>query len=116
MYVAADNCTDGTAEAARQAGATVFERQNKQLVGKGYALDFLLKKIWALGKHYDGYFVFDADNLLRPDFVRRMDGVFGPRVPGGHQLPQLEKLCRLDRLGLARCAFLREALLRTPPV
>ena len=39
IYVCADTCTDDTAEVARAAGATVFERQNRHLVGKGYALD-----------------------------------------------------------------------------
>ena len=32
IYVIADNCTDNTAEIARNAGATVFERENRQLV------------------------------------------------------------------------------------
>lgn len=114
MYVAADNCTDGTAEAARQAGATVFERQNKQLVGKGYALDFLLKKIWALGKHYDGYFVFDADNLLRPDFVRRMDGVFGSECPVVTSYRNSKNYAGWIASGYALC-FLREARYMNAP-
>lgn len=81
VYVAADNCTDNTAAAARAAGAVCFERFDRKHTGKGYALDFLLHKIWALGRRYDGYFVFDADNLLRPDFIRQMDSAFGPDCP-----------------------------------
>lgn len=81
LYVAADNCTDDTARLARKDGATVFERHDLVHVGKGYALNFLLHRIWAEGKHYDGYLLFDADNLARPDFVRRLDGVFGPECP-----------------------------------
>lgn len=81
LYVAADNCTDHTARLARKGGATVFERHDLTHVGKGYALNFLLHRIWAGGKHYDGYLLFDADNLARPDFVRRLDGVFGPECP-----------------------------------
>lgn len=81
LYVAADNCTDDTARLARKGGATVFERHDLVHVGKGYALNFLLHRIWAEGKHYDGYLLFDADNLARPDFVRRLDGVFGPECP-----------------------------------
>lgn len=81
LYVAADNCTDDTARLARKGGATVFERHDLVHVGKGYALNFLLRRIWAEGKHYDGYLLFDADNLARPDFVRRLDGVFGPECP-----------------------------------
>ena len=81
LYVAADNCTDDTARLARKGGATVFERHDLVHVVKGYALNFLLHRIWAEGKHYDGYLLFDADNLARPDFVRRLDGVFGPECP-----------------------------------
>ena len=78
IYVVADNCTDGTAEAARRAGAVVYRRFNRTEVGKGYALDFLLKKLFAEGKgqDYEGYFVFDADNLVDPNFVSEMNRVF----------------------------------------
>ena len=34
IYVIADNCTDSTAEVCRQAGAYVYERFNKELIGK----------------------------------------------------------------------------------
>ena len=40
VVVIADNCQDGTAEIARTAGATVIERSNPNLKGKGYALDY----------------------------------------------------------------------------
>ena len=40
IFVVADNCTDDTAGIARQLGAKVYERFNKQEVGKGYALGF----------------------------------------------------------------------------
>ena len=52
IFVVADNCTDDTAQVARARGATVYERQNKYLVGKGYALHFLLGKIYESGKRY----------------------------------------------------------------
>lgn len=39
IFVMADNCTDRTADAARAAGATVYERFDREKVGKGYALD-----------------------------------------------------------------------------
>ena len=79
-FVVADNCTDGTAQAARDAGAVVYERTDPVHVGKGYALNFMLAKIRdAYGDEYfDGYFVFDADNLLAQDYVSRMNEVFGP--------------------------------------
>ena len=83
IFVLADNCTDNTAQIARDAGATVYERFNKEKVGKGYALQTLLRY---LGQDYpdgfDGYFVFDADNILSPDYIERMNETFSD----GHQI------------------------------
>lgn len=78
VFVVADNCTDQTAKIARNAGAVVYERFNKDYVGKGYALDYLLKKIAVdYGDDaFDGYFVFDADNILDENYVRDMNKVF----------------------------------------
>ena len=78
VYVCADNCTDNTALVAKQAGAVVFERFNKEKVGKGYALDFLFKKVHATSSdnYYDGYFIFDADNLLDKRYVAEMNKAF----------------------------------------
>lgn len=87
VYVVADNCTDRTAEVAAAHGAVVFERQNPVQVGKGYALSFLLRKIEETGKAYDGYFVFDADNLLDQHYLSEMNKVFsnGQRVVTGYR-------------------------------
>ena len=73
----ADNCTDDTAARARQAGARVYERQNTRQVGKGYALQFLLEQIDATCglDSFDAFLVFDADNVLCPDFVTQINKV-----------------------------------------
>ena len=78
VYVVADNCTDNTAEVAKNCGATVFERFNTEQVGKGYALNFLLGNIKALHpfKYYDGYLIIDADNILDKSFITEINKVF----------------------------------------
>lgn len=82
VFVAADNCTDRTAAIARRHGAVVYERFNQLNVGKGFALDFLLQHVGAdYPAGFDGYFVFDADNLLAPDYVERMNEMFDAGHP-----------------------------------
>lgn len=78
VFVVADNCTDDTAPAARAAGATVFERFDTFNIGKGFALNYLLAEIRsAYGEDkYDGFFVFDADNVLDSRFIEEMNHVF----------------------------------------
>lgn len=77
VFVMADNCTDGTAKCAHKAGAVVYERFDKELVGKGYALNMLLQNISRdYPEGFDGYFVFDADNLLSEDYIEKMNLVF----------------------------------------
>ena len=89
IFVCADNCTDQTASIARGAGAIVYERRNHKQIGKGYALGYLLSKIREDYKKecYDGYFVFDADNILDKNFVSKMNAVFanGYRVVTGYR-------------------------------
>ncbi|HBF7900819.1 glycosyltransferase [Clostridioides difficile] len=76
VYVIADNCSDDTAEKVRKAGAYVYERFDNKKVGKGYALDFLFKTLRNKKIKYDGYFIFDADNLLSRNYISEMNKVF----------------------------------------
>jgi cellulose synthase/poly-beta-1,6-N-acetylglucosamine synthase-like glycosyltransferase len=77
-FVIADNCTDNTARVAKEAGAFVCVRDHQNLVGKGYALDFLFERIAQdhSDKEYEGYFVFDADNLLDENYIQEMNKLF----------------------------------------
>ena len=78
IFLVADNCTDKTAAVAKEAGAVVYERQSNTERGKGYALDFLLKKIDSdYGDDaFDGFLVFDADNLVESDFISKINATF----------------------------------------
>lgn len=78
IFVIADNCTDNTADIARKAGATVYERFDTELIGKGYALNWFFENMVTNSEPdtYDGFFVFDADNVLDTNFVAEMNKVF----------------------------------------
>lgn len=84
VFVVADNCTDRTAAVARENGAICYERFDTENATKGYALQFLFQNIEKdFGiESFDGYFIFDADNLLKSDFISRMNDAFdsGERI------------------------------------
>lgn len=87
IFVMADNCSDSTAEIARENGATVYVRHNDKQVGKGYALEELLKNIERdYGDVIDGYMVFDADNIVKEDYIEQMNISYcqGNRIIAGY--------------------------------
>ena len=84
VFVVADNCTDRTASIARAHGAICYERHDERHRTKGYALQYLFR---CMERDYgttqfDGFFVLDADNLLAPDYISRMNDAFdaGERI------------------------------------
>ena len=62
VIVLADNCSDRTAEVARAAGATVWEKSEPSH-GKGDVLAWGLQKLKAERPEVDAVAVFDADNV-----------------------------------------------------
>nr|WP_095983438.1 exopolysaccharide biosynthesis GT2 family glycosyltransferase EpsU [Cystobacter fuscus] len=68
ILVVADNCTDATAERAREAGATVLVRHNQELRGKGYALQLAFDKSLEEG-FADAVVVVDADTEVTPNLL-----------------------------------------------
>ena len=73
IYVIADNCTDNTAEIAEKAGAIVQVRTHPTKKSKGYALQWMFDRLFKMDKQYDAVCVFDADNLVHPQFLMEMN-------------------------------------------
>ena len=72
-FVMADNCTDNTYEEALNHGAVAYTRFNKTLIGKGYAMEELIRQIRRdYPEGFEGFFVFDADNILAPNYIEEM--------------------------------------------
>ena len=73
IYVIADNCTDRTAQVARDAGAIVYERFDPEKKTKGFALDWFIKQKIQENADYDALCVFDADNIVDKNFIKNMN-------------------------------------------
>ena len=72
--VIADNCTDLTAERAREAGAEVWERHSSSARrGKGFALIWALQRLQADRGGFDAVVILDADCLVSPNMLSAMD-------------------------------------------
>ncbi len=70
LLVIADNCTDATAEIARNCGAIAVERQDTQRKGKGYALDFGLTAIES--DPPEVVILVDAVCICQPDSIEKL--------------------------------------------
>jgi len=71
IFVVPNNCTDDTEGAAKRAGATIINCKVPVKVkadALSYTFKFLEKR-----EDLDAYIIFDADNLVHPDFLARMN-------------------------------------------
>lgn len=85
VVVVADNCVDNTADVARAAGATVLERHNQSLRGKGYALELAFETILK-DSDADAVVVVDADTIVSPNLL----AAFATRIEQGALAMQAE--------------------------
>jgi len=72
VFVAADHCTDATAQLAREAGAKVFERFTGEREGKGPSLSWLFQRIFEQTNDIQAVAIFDADTSVDPLFFKEM--------------------------------------------
>lgn len=75
IFVFAHNCTDNTAKIAREAGAIAFELNDTtpEHCRVSYALKYGFEKILAEHDNYDAFIRFDADNVIHPDYITKMN-------------------------------------------
>ena len=73
VYVLPNNCTDNTGDVAKANGAKVME-VTVPVKCKGDALKFAFSKLEK--KDYDAYVIFDADNIVHPDFLHHMNNIY----------------------------------------
>ncbi len=80
IFVIADNCTDDTAQIARDKGCVVIERFDDKLIGKGYALNYFFTKLHSEEQYADlvpeAYVILDADNVIRSNYIYEMNKTY----------------------------------------
>ncbi|MDD6551608.1 MAG: glycosyltransferase family 2 protein [Lachnospiraceae bacterium] len=91
VFLIADHCTDRTADIGRSYPfVTVMERNEGPQDGKGSVLKWALPRIFSLDKEnkIGAFAVFDADNVLKPDFLTKIDDKLrrGNRIVQGNRL------------------------------
>ncbi|MEG2232442.1 MAG: glycosyltransferase family 2 protein [Bacilli bacterium] len=70
-YIIVESLDDPTCLISKKYNANIILKKDLTKKRKGYALDDAIKEI-ILKKHYDLYFIFDADNILEKDFIEKM--------------------------------------------
>jgi cellulose synthase/poly-beta-1,6-N-acetylglucosamine synthase-like glycosyltransferase len=91
VFLLADHCTDDTVRIGKKYSfVTVFERQDEESKGKGAVLHWGLERILKTeaGKNADAFAVIDADNVLKADFLSKMDR----KLREGNQIVQGNRL------------------------
>jgi cellulose synthase/poly-beta-1,6-N-acetylglucosamine synthase-like glycosyltransferase len=72
VFVVPNNCDDNTEKLSLEKGAKVIECNNP-VSSKGEVLKYTFKYMNTMHPEYDAYIIFDADNIVHPEFLRRMN-------------------------------------------
>ncbi|MEI8217152.1 MAG: glycosyltransferase family 2 protein [Eubacteriales bacterium] len=86
IIVVTNNCTDNTKQVALENGGTVVECTDK-VSSKGEVLSFIFREISNHEDSFDACCIFDADNLVEPDFLKEMNNAIcaGGKVAQGYR-------------------------------
>lgn len=85
IYVLPNNCDDNTEETAKKSGAQIIDCKNRIINSKGDVLRYAFK--YLKDCDYEAYIIFDADNIVHPEFIQEMNKVLcsGYRVAQGYR-------------------------------
>ena len=72
VYVIVETGEDPTVEICKEYHANIIYRRNLKQQRKGYALNAAIVELLKRQKRYDAYFIFDADNVLDPNYFKEM--------------------------------------------
>ena len=87
IIVVPNNCTDDTEQVAEKAGAKIMTCR-RSVKSKGEVLsDVFDQLVHEHGTEYDAVLIFDADNLVHPEFLTKMNDALmsGARVAQGYR-------------------------------
>lgn len=86
IFVIPNNCTDNTKEVAIENGANIIEC-TVPVKSKGDVLKFTFKYMQNNYPEFEAYCIFDADNIVHPNFLQRMNDALcaGFRVAQGNR-------------------------------
>lgn len=76
IYVVVEDINDPTVKIAEYYRVNVFVRKELHLKRKGYALDEVVRDILGKNKHYDAYFIMDADNVMDSNFIKELEQTY----------------------------------------
>ena len=86
IFVVPNNCTDDTKDVSLKRGAKIIEIK-EDIKTKGDALKHTFKVLSDEYLEYDAYCVFDADNIVHPNFLQKMNDAYvsGVKVAQGYR-------------------------------